>query len=281
MDQYMANQKEREKNNAFMHYTHISVDLVEKDHALTSMEIFPEGLNPFGMVHGGLLDTMMDNAAGSAVHTDGRSYVTQTCTLHFLRNRGTGKIIGDLSAISYILYMFVKFPLPMLFPSFLDLQISDLPALIGGFAMGPWYGCIIIVVKCLLKMPFTGTACVGELGDIVMGIAFVLPASFIYKYHKTRKGALLSLAVGVLSSTAAAMLVNRFVLIPFYLQAMFDGQWEPLLNMVSTLYPDATSANFYNYYIFLGVLPFNLLRCLICATVTFFTYKSTSKLLHY
>ena len=95
MDQYMANQKEREKNNAFMHYTHISVDLVEKDHALTSMEIFPEGLNPFGMVHGGLLDTMMDNAAGSAVHTDGRSYVTQTCTLHFLRNRGTGKIIGE------------------------------------------------------------------------------------------------------------------------------------------------------------------------------------------
>ena len=71
--------------------------------------------------------------------------------------------LAILSAISYILYMFVKFPLPMLFPSFLDLQISDLPALIGGFAMGPWYGCIIIVVKCLLKMPFTGTACKGSL----------------------------------------------------------------------------------------------------------------------
>ena len=95
MDQYMANQKEREKNNAFMHYTHISVDLVEKDHALTSMEIFPEGLNPFGMVHGGLLDTMLDNAAGSAVHTDGRSYVTQTCTLHFLRNQSEGEIQAD------------------------------------------------------------------------------------------------------------------------------------------------------------------------------------------
>lgn len=186
-----------------------------------------------------------------------------------------------LSAISYILYMFVKFPLPMLFPSFLDMQISDLPALIGGFAMGPWYGCIIIVVKCVLKMPFTGTACVGELGDIIMGIAFVLPASYIYKYHKTKKGALLSLAVGVLSSTAAAMLVNRFVLIPFYLQAMFGGSWEPLLGMVSSIYPDATAANFYDFYIFLGVLPFNLLRCLICAVITFFTYKGTSRLLHY
>lgn len=214
-------------------------------------------------------ETVAEDGGGKVVRSKGR---TAALTLAKL---------AILSAISYILYMFVKFPLPMLFPSFLDLQISDLPALIGGFAMGPWYGCIIIVVKCLLKMPFTGTACVGELGDIVMGIAFVLPASFIYKYHKTRKGALLSLAVGVLSSTAAAMLVNRFVLIPFYLQAMFDGQWEPLLNMVSTLYPGATSANFYNYYIFLGVLPFNLLRCLICATVTFFTYKSTSKLLHY
>lgn len=214
-------------------------------------------------------ETVAEDGGGKVVRSKGR---TAALTLAKL---------AILSAISYILYMFVKFPLPMLFPSFLDLQISDLPALIGGFAMGPWYGCIIIVVKCLLKMPFTGTACVGELGDIVMSIAFVLPASFIYKYHKTRKGALLSLAVGVLSSTAAAMLVNRFVLIPFYLQAMFDGQWEPLLNMVSTLYPGATSANFYNYYIFLGVLPFNLLRCLICATVTFFTYKSTSKLLHY
>ncbi len=189
--------------------------------------------------------------------------------------------LAILSAISYILYMFVKFPLPMLFPSFLDMQISDLPALIGGFAMGPWYGCIIIVVKCVLKMPFTGTACVGELGDIIMGIAFVLPASYIYKYHKTKKGALLSLAVGVLSSTAAAMLINRFVLIPFYLQAMFGGSWEPLLGMVSSIYPDATAANFYDFYIFLGVLPFNLLRCLICAVITFFTYKGTSRLLHY
>jgi len=138
-------------------------------------------------------ETVSEDGGGKVVRSKGR---TAALTLAKL---------AILSAISYILYMFVKFPLPMLFPSFLDLQISDLPALIGGFAMGPWYGCIIIVVKCLLKMPFTGTACVGELGDIVMGIAFVLPASFIYKYHKTRKGALLSLAVGVLSSTAAAM----------------------------------------------------------------------------
>ena len=139
-------------------------------------------------------ETVAEDGGGKVVRSKGR---TAALTLAKL---------AILSAISYILYMFVKFPLPMLFPSFLDLQISDLPALIGGFAMGPWYGCIIIVVKCLLKMPFTGTACVGELGDIVMGIAFVLPASFIYKYHKTRKGALLSLAVGVLSSTAAACL---------------------------------------------------------------------------
>ena len=66
--------------------------------------------------------------------------------------------IAILSALAYILYMFVKFPLPFIFPAFLDIQFSDLPALIGGFAMGPWAGCLIVVVKCLLKMPFSTTA---------------------------------------------------------------------------------------------------------------------------
>lgn len=88
-------------------------------------------------------ETVAEEGGGKVVRSKGR---TAALTLAKL---------AILSAISYILYMFVKFPLPMLFPSFLDLQISDLPALIGGFAMGPWYGCIIIVVKCLLKMPFT------------------------------------------------------------------------------------------------------------------------------
>ena len=65
---------------------------------------------------------------------------------------GNMAVMAVLTAISYILYMFVKFPLPF-FPPWLDVQISDLPALLGGFAINPLASVIIVVVKCLLKMP--------------------------------------------------------------------------------------------------------------------------------
>ena len=110
---------------------------------------------------------------------------------HF--SAGNIAVMGILTAISFILYMFVKFPLPFMFPSFLDMQISDLPALLGGFALGPVEGALIIIIKCCIKMPFTSTACIGELGDIAIGVANVLPAALIYRFFKNRKGAISAL----------------------------------------------------------------------------------------
>lgn len=184
--------------------------------------------------------------------------------------------IAVLTAISYVLYMFVKFPLPF-FPQFLDIQFSDLPALIGGFAMGPVAGCIIIVAKCLLKMPFSSTACVGEIGDIIIGIAFVLPAALIYKKHKNKKGALIGLVVGALVGIAAAMLANWVLLIPFYVKAF---GWEAIIGMVAELYPGITQQTFFSYYLFLGVAPFNLLRFIVSGGLTFLVYKHVSPILH-
>ena len=96
-------------------------------------------------------------------------------------------VMAMLSALSFVLYAFVKFPLPFLFPGFLDMQFSDLPALLGGFALGPYAGGIIIVIKCLIKMPFSSTACVGELADIIIGLANVIPASIYYAKNKCKK----------------------------------------------------------------------------------------------
>lgn len=184
-------------------------------------------------------------------------------------------MLAVFTAISYILYLVVKFPLPMLFPSFLDIQISDLPALLAGFMMGPTSGVIVTVLKILLKLPFTTTACVGELADLVLGIMFVLPSSLIYRFHRTKKGALIGLLVGSVSCTVSALIVNRVMLIPFYCN-MFGG-WEPILNMVSTLYKGVTQETFYNYYLWLAVLPFNILRCGITVVVTFLVYKQLGR----
>ena len=83
---------ERLKKNGFMQYNHMEMERVEPDRAVFRLEIRPESKNVYGMVHGGAIYTLADNATGSAAHTDGRNYVTQSGTLHFLRNQREGII---------------------------------------------------------------------------------------------------------------------------------------------------------------------------------------------
>ncbi len=186
-----------------------------------------------------------------------------------------------LTALSYVLYGFCKFPLPFLFPGFLEMQFSELPAILAGFSMGPFAGSLVIILKCLLKMPLSTTSLVGECIDIILGLAYVLPASILYLFRKTKKGAVASLLVGTICSTAVAMLCNRFIAVPFYVQAFFGGNFDAIVGMCSALYSGINKDNFYMIYLFAAVLPFNLLRLSLVGLVTFFTYKKLSKLLHW
>ncbi|MBO4380729.1 MAG: tRNA (adenosine(37)-N6)-threonylcarbamoyltransferase complex ATPase subunit type 1 TsaE [Clostridia bacterium] len=188
--------------------------------------------------------------------------------------------LAMLTALSFILYAFVKFKLPMLFPSFLEIQISELPALLAGFSMGPVSGCLVIIFKCLIKFSMSSTGFVGEATDMLLGVAFVLPASLIYKYKKSIKSALIGLIVGTLVLTGVAMLVNRYISIPFYIQFLhipFSG----IVASVQSLYKDVNEENFYFYYLLVGVLPFNIFRCIIVGGITFAVYKPLSKILHW
>ena len=84
--------KDKERKNLFATYNHIEMVMVEEDHAVFRLNIQPESKNSYGMVHGGAIYAMADNATGFAAHTDGRNYVTQTSALHFLRNQATGTV---------------------------------------------------------------------------------------------------------------------------------------------------------------------------------------------
>ena len=186
--------------------------------------------------------------------------------------------VAILTALSFILYAFAKFPLPFMFPGFLEIQISELPALLAGFSMGPVSACIVIILKCLIKLAMTHTGFVGEITDILLGISFVLPASIIYQLHKDKKHALIGLAAGGGILIALSILVNRFISIPFY--ANLYG-FDAVVGMVSSLYKNVTKDNFYTYYLLVGVLPFNVLRCIIVSGLTFVLYKRLSKILHW
>ncbi len=189
--------------------------------------------------------------------------------------------ISILVAISFVLYSFAKFNIPTIFPSFLDFQISELPALLAGFSMGPISGCLVIVLKCLLKFPLSTTAFVGETTDILLGISFVLPSSLIYRHKKDKKHALLGIVLGSLMLTIVALLVNRYIAVPFYVNLYFDGNFNAIVDLLSVLYKNITIDSFYIYYLFLGVLPFNLLRCIIVGVLTFLLYKRLTKILHW
>lgn len=186
--------------------------------------------------------------------------------------------LGIFAALSLGLY-FLNIPLAFLFPSFLKLNVSDLPALIGGFALGPLSGAIIVIVKILIKLPFSDSMCVGELSDLINGLAFILPATLIYKKNKNKKSAIIGILIGAACSVVTSMFSNRFLIIPFYVKVM-GISFETLVGMCSAALPFITTENFYVVYIFVAVLPFNVIRCLIVGGVTFLTYKKISNLLH-
>ena len=194
-----------------------------------------------------------------------------------------------LTAISFLLYYLGRFvKLPFMFPSFFDMQISELPALLAGFSLGPLSGCLVIIFKCLLKLPLSSTLYVGELTDMLLGVAFVLPASLIYRLRRDKQSkksgirhALVGLAVGSALLTAASMLVNRYISVPFYVELFFHGDFGGIVGMLNALYKGINASNFYAYYLLLGVLPFNLLRCIIVSALTFLLYKRLSVLLHW
>ncbi|MDR2202151.1 MAG: ECF transporter S component [Clostridiales bacterium] len=185
--------------------------------------------------------------------------------------------VAFMSALSYVLYVFVKFPLPALFPAFLDFQVSDLPALLTGFMIGPRAAVAVLLIKILTKLPLSGTLYVGEFADLLIGLAFILPSSLIYKRRRTKGGAVAALAVGIAASTAVALVANYAVLIPFYVRFFFKGDWNILLNAVRPLYKGITRDSFFRYYLLLAALPFNLLRGILTALLTFFLYKGLAR----
>ena len=181
--------------------------------------------------------------------------------------------VGVFGAISAVLYIFIKFPIPI-FPSFLEIHIDEIPIFIAGFAYGPWAAVFVTLVKTIIKLPLTSTMCVGELCDFLYTLAFVVPASIIYKRHRSIKGALVGLAVGVVFQLIAAVLGNIYIILPFYMKVM-EFPKEAILAMCQKANPMITNLE-WAYGLF-AVLPFNLIKIAIVVVLTFLIYKSTRR----
>lgn len=165
--------------------------------------------------------------------------------------------IAILSAIAFIVMLF-EIPIIPAFP-WLKIDLSDIPALLGGFAFGPIAGVLIELLKNVLNVLLTGssTGGVGEFANFLIGISFVVPASMIYAKNKTRKSAIIGMVVGTVSIIIVGILANMYILLPLYGMHM-EGKQLML-------------------YIVTGLLPINGIKAIVNSVVTLVLYKRLSK----
>jgi len=184
--------------------------------------------------------------------------------------------VAILGAIAFVL-MLIEFPVPFIAPPFYKMDFSELPVLIGGFAMGPAAAVIIEALKIVLNLLYSGTATmfVGEAANFLIGCALCVPAALIYKNNRTRKGAVKGLVCGTLSLALIGVLLNYAVLIPAY-GFFFHLPVEAIVAMGAEIFPFITNKL---TFVLACVTPFNLIKGIIVSLVAMLLYKRVSPLL--
>lgn len=142
---------------------------------------------------------------------------------------------------------------------FLDIEFSDLPAIIGTLALGPLCGVLIELIKNVVHCAFTTTGFVGELANFVVNGTFVLVLGLIYKAHKTKKTAIAGFAAATIVYTLAAMAANYFLMFPLYMpDAPINVIWAMILSTVT---------------------PFNIVKGIVLSVITLLIYKKLSPII--
>lgn len=183
-------------------------------------------------------------------------------------------VTAMLSAIAFVL-MFLDFSVPLM-PAFVKMDVSELPALLAAFALGPVYGVVVCLVKNLIHLMITSTAGAGELCNFLLGASFVLPAGLIYKFLKSRKGAIVGSLVGAVVMALISIPVNYFITFPAYIVA-YGMPLDAIIGMYQAIRPGVN-----------GLLeclvtfnaPFTFFKGLVDVVLCFLIYKPLSPILH-
>jgi riboflavin transporter len=175
------------------------------------------------------------------------------------QNKNLNKFIkiSLLGAIAVVL-MYFDFPIPFLPFPWLKIDLSDIPALMGAFAFGPMAGIVVELIKNLLILIVKGTSTyfVGELANFIVGVSLVAPAAWVYHRNKSRKNALLGMALGTLSIEIIGIIANVYLLLPAFGMNMVKDE---LIQ-----------------YVTIGLLPFNGIKSILVCGITYVLYKRVS-----
>lgn len=184
-------------------------------------------------------------------------------------------LIAIFAALSTIL-MLLKFPLPFM-PPFMSFDFAAIPELIGGFILGPVGAFFIILIKILLKIVMQGSNSMmtGEIQNVILSCAFVLPATIIYRRNKSRKSALIGMIAGTIIMSITAVLTNLYFIIPFYAK-LFNYSMDDIIKMSQAVNPLIKNPA---SLVALGIVPFNIIKGTTTSIITLLIYKKISVIL--
>ncbi|MFJ8261352.1 ECF transporter S component [Rummeliibacillus sp. NPDC094406] len=171
--------------------------------------------------------------------------------------------IGMLSSISFVLMIF-NFPLPP-FPSFLEVDFSDVPAIMAAITMGPVAGIVVEFIKNILNWFYVGSPTgvpVGQIANFTTGILFIMPVYFIYKRLSSAKGLTTGLVIGTLTMAVGMSVLNYYLFMPMY---------NYFLNV-----PTETGIALRNSIV-TGILPFNIIKGIIITAIMLLLFSSLKK----
>lgn len=196
-----------------------------------------------------------------------------TIKKHKVMSTNTMTKVAILSAISYIL-MFISMPIPGLFPDFLKIDISDVPAIFGGMALGPFAGFMIVFIKNLFQaMTASTTAWIGEIANLLIGGSYVVIVSLVYRNKKNLKGLLIGFVLGTIAMVIVGCLTNYYMLLPFYGKIM---PMEAIIDMGNLINPKVTDLGSFVVWM---IAPFNLVKAILISLITLPLYKKMEVLL--
>ena len=176
-----------------------------------------------------------------------------------------------LSAIAFVL-MFLEFSVPIM-PPFIKMDLSELPELIGAFAMGPVSGVAICLIKNLLHLLMSTTGGVGELSNFLLGVCFVLPAGLVYQRRKGKKSAIVGAMLGAVLMAAASIVSNYYIVYPFYYNFMAE---DAILAAYQAILPGVRDIL---QCLIVFNAPFTLMKGLFSVVITVLIYKHISPFL--
>lgn len=181
-----------------------------------------------------------------------------------------------LSTIAAIIMKFTEISLPI-FPEFLKIEVSEVPAIIGILTVHPLAGIVIVTLKNILKglLLGTNTAYVGEFANLAVSLGYILPLTFLVRKGRDIKTVSLGIVLGIAGIAMVGGVVNYFVMIPMYakvfpMDVIIEGAHIINPNIVDKL-----------TLVLYAIVPFNIFKGTIVAVVSIIIVKSMEPAIKY